>query len=157
MGDLPKQRVKPERLFSSAGLDYAGPFLLRTTKGLKFQVLQRIHMPFHLHDHQSGALGVFVSRRGVCSNLYSDNATSFRGAARELKAIFKKASPFYEEVDCQLKNEGTQWKFIPPYSPHFGGLWEAAIKFTTYHLRRVSRDQILSFEEMTTLLYQIEA
>ncbi|KAG8227735.1 hypothetical protein J437_LFUL008573 [Ladona fulva] len=62
----------------------------------------------------------FLSRRGVCSNLYSDNATTFRGAARELKAMFKKASPFYEEVDCHLNNAGTQWKFIPPYSPHFG-------------------------------------
>ncbi|XP_046395808.1 uncharacterized protein LOC124163066 [Ischnura elegans] len=33
MGDLPEERVKPQRPFLSTGLDYAGPFLLRATKG----------------------------------------------------------------------------------------------------------------------------
>ncbi|KAG8239837.1 hypothetical protein J437_LFUL011463 [Ladona fulva] len=124
MGDLPKQRVKPERPFSSAGLDYAGPFLLRTTKGRGHKsskgyiclficmVTKAVHLECvsDLSTHSFLlAFRRFVSRRGVCSNLYSDNATTFQGAAQELKAMFKKSSPFYKEVDCQLNNAETQW------------------------------------------------
>lgn len=52
---------------------------------------------------------------------------------------------------------GVQWKFIPPRAPHFGGIWEAAVKSTKYHLMRVIGLSTLTFEEMSTLLAQIEA
>lgn len=55
-----------------------------------------------------------------------------------------------------LLSEGTQWHFIPPYSPHFGGLWEAGVKSIKYHLRRILTGS-LTFEEMTTTLCEIEA
>ena len=49
------------------------------------------------------------------------------------------------------------WKFIPERSPHFGGLWEVAVKSFKLHLKRVASNVKLTFEEMTTLLAQIEA
>lgn len=51
----------------------------------------------------------------------------------------------------------TQWKFIPPHSPHWGGVWEAAVKSTKHHLRRLIAEQNFTFEEVTTILCQIEA
>lgn len=56
-----------------------------------------------------------------------------------------------------LVNEGTSWTFIPPRAPHFGGLWEAGVKSVKYHLRRNVGDHTLTFEEMSTLLCEIEA
>ena len=45
----------------------------------------------------------------------------------------------------------------PPHAPHFGGLWESGVKSVKYHLKRVIGDQRLTFEELSTLVSQIEA
>lgn len=54
-------------------------------------------------------------------------------------------------------NEGIQWHFIPPHSPHFGGLWEAGVKSAKSHLKRIMGNASLTYEEFYTLLTQIEA
>ncbi|KMQ88133.1 hypothetical protein RF55_12431 [Lasius niger] len=56
-----------------------------------------------------------------------------------------------------MANNRTQWPFNPPAASHFGGLWEAVVKSAKHHLRRVIGNATLTFEEMTTLLTQIEA
>jgi hypothetical protein len=56
-----------------------------------------------------------------------------------------------------LPPEGCEWKFIPPHGPHFGELWEAAVKSVKYHLRRTLVSHIATYEELCTLLAEIEA
>ena len=41
--------------------------------------------------------------------------------------------------------------------PHFGGLWEAAVKSFKVHLRRVIGEARLTYDELTTKLAQVEA
>jgi len=55
-----------------------------------------------------------------------------------------------------LATEGCEWKFIPPHGPHFGGLWEAALKSMKYHLRRTLGSQVATYEELCSLLAEIE-
>lgn len=55
-----------------------------------------------------------------------------------------------------VANDGTQWLFNPPASSHFGGQWEAEVKSIKHHLRRIG-DTFLTYEEINTLLTQIEA
>lgn len=72
-----------------------------------------------------------------------------------MESEINKISPKIAEL---VANDGINiWNFIPPSAPHFGGLWEAGVKSTKYHLRRILGNAVLTFEEMTTTLVEIEA
>lgn len=47
--------------------------------------------------------------------------------------------------------------FIPAYSPHMGGLWEAGVKRSKFHLKRVLGNSHLMYEELNTIIIQVEA
>lgn len=102
------------------------------------------------------ALRRFTSRRGLCSTLRSDCGTTFVGADAQLRALFAASSPAQRTIEQHLSKENIQWKFNPPSAPHFNGIWEAAVKSVKHHLRRVLGDATLIYEEMSTLLVQIE-
>lgn len=50
-----------------------------------------------------------------------------------------------------------KWKFTPEHAPHFGGLWEAAVRSYKKHVRKVLGEVKLKFEEFSTVLVQVEA
>jgi len=93
----------------------------------------------------------------MCAELFSDCGTNFVGANAELRQLFAASTREGRIIAEEMANSRVTWRFNPPAAPHFGGLWEAVVKSTKYHLRRVLGDTILTFEEMTTLLAQIEA
>lgn len=78
--------------------------------------------------------------------LYSDNGTNMVGAFRQL-----------EKVQQRLQCLTIEWLFIPPAAPHFGGLWEAGVKSVKTHLKKVHGTANLTYEEMSTVLIQVEA
>ncbi|XP_029158401.1 uncharacterized protein LOC114930714 [Nylanderia fulva] len=172
MGHLPRDRVTPTRPFLSTGLDYAGPISIRTSKGRGHRSQKGYIAVFvcfwskaiHLEvvsDYSSeafiAALRRFVSRRGLCTDVYSDCGTTFVGADRTLRELFKASTSEGLHIARAANTQGIRWHFNPPAAPHFGGLWEAAVKSTKFHLRRVIGDTTLTFEELNTLLTQIEA
>ncbi|GFU27744.1 integrase catalytic domain-containing protein [Trichonephila clavipes] len=106
MGDLPLIRFQQIRPFESTGLDFAGPL---TTKCA----------------HKRTALRRFIARRSCPSKIISDNGSNFKGASSHLKKLVDLC---LQEVQNFLSLKGIEWSFIPPYTSHFGGLWESAIK-----------------------------
>ncbi|XP_055605543.1 uncharacterized protein LOC129753723 [Uranotaenia lowii] len=64
---------------------------------------------------------------------------------------------FQEKVSKECANDGIKWHFNPPSGPHFGGLWESAVRSAKQHLFKVMKETALSIEDMTTLLVQVEA
>jgi len=105
------------------------------------------------------ALRRFIARRGKPQTLYSDNGTNFQGAANELHEVAKmlQTTSQMSRIQDFLATEGCTWNFIPPQGPHFGGLWEAVAKSMKYHLRRTLGSHVATYEELCTLLTEIEA
>ncbi|XP_018396261.1 PREDICTED: uncharacterized protein LOC108774612 [Cyphomyrmex costatus] len=80
------------------------------------------------------------------------------GAQRELNelaALFKNQES-HQQIINYVSSKGIRWRFIPPRAPHHGGLWEAAVKGAKRHLYRVTREAHLRYEELETLVIQIE-
>ncbi|XP_018304733.1 uncharacterized protein [Mycetomoellerius zeteki] len=99
----------------------------------------------------------FIGRRGKPSHIFSDNATNFTGANRELSELrdmFLKEEPTIVQKSI---SDGIQWHFIPPRAPNFGGIWEASVRSFKAHFKRVVGTTILTIDEMQTLSIQIEA
>lgn len=173
MGQLPAVRVTPHRPFLNSGVDFAGPVLMRTSKGRGHHATKGYICLFvcmatraiHLEavtDLTSqafiAAFRRFVARRGQCKHIWSDNGTNFVGAAKELKQLFEKGKDnLAAEVAELLANDGTTWHYIPPKMPTCGGLWESGVQSAKRHLARVNKDTKLTYEEMATLLAQVEA
>lgn len=168
MGSLPSARCVPARPFFNSGVDYAGPINIRTTKGRGHRAYKgyiclficmatrAIHLEVVSDMTTQAFLAAFkrfVWRREHCAHIWSDNGTTFVGASKELKEIVTIEKSAAEH----LENSGTKWHFIPPRAPNFGGLWEAGIKSTKFHLKRVIGDASLTYEELSTLLCQVEA
>jgi transposase InsO family protein len=174
MGKLPHFRVQPARPFLNTGIDFAGPFIIKsgsrrtktkikcyvsifvclTTRAIHLEAVSELTTQAFI-----AALKRFISRRGKCAHVYSDNATNFVGAAKELRELgshFKRAHQS-DQVKDYVAQHGIQWHFIPARAPHFGGIWEAGVKSFKHHLRRVMGMAVLTFEELVTLITQIEA
>lgn len=172
MASLPSHRVTPLRAFQAVGVDFAGPFNvkinnLRNSRSVKGYLCIFVCMStkaVHLEcvsdlttDAFLAAFDRFISRRGLPSDVYSDNGTNFVGAAAYFKEIHKILLADEDHIISTLASKSINWHFNPPSAPNFGGLWEAAVKSSKIMLRRVIGDTPLTFEEFSTIFSRIEA
>ncbi|CAG4958844.1 unnamed protein product [Colias eurytheme] len=169
MGQLPSTRVTQNYPFQICGTDFGGPFLISSKIGRGNRIskcylcifvcfcTKAVHLEI-VSDLSSNAfiscLRRFISRRGKPSQILCDNATNFVGANNELKKALQSS---INSIYNFTAEEGIKFIFNPPYSPTFGGLWEAGIKSAKFHLKRVVGNASLTFEELSTLCTQIEA
>ena len=106
-----------------------------------------------------GSLKRFISHRGSPQKIYCDNATNFVGASNLLQDLgpIVQNSAAQEKIATSCANKGIDFSFIPPRAPHFGGLWEAAIKVAKHHLVRTTSTASLTHEELEIVVIEIEA
>ncbi|XP_061398613.1 uncharacterized protein LOC133334340 [Musca vetustissima] len=173
MGNLPATRVVPARPFINSGVDYCGPFWIhykvrgkRPTKAYVAVFCCFATTAVHLElvsdlstESFIGALKRFIARRDHCQNIYCDNATNFVGAKNSLEEL---SETLYSDKTQELllsaaSSKGIQFHFIPPRAPHFGGLWEAAVKSAKRLLVRSVSTETLTHEELETIIVEIEA
>ncbi|GFW90679.1 DUF5641 domain-containing protein [Trichonephila clavipes] len=78
------------------------------------------------------------------------------GANSILKKFHKLLNFQVENLAKYFVSENIDWKFIPPKSPHFGGLWEAGVKSVKHHLKTAIENLHFTFEEFETIMIQVE-
>ena len=171
-GQLPIERVTPGPVFDNTGSDFAGPLLIKYGHVRKPTVVKSYVCVFvsltvkavHLElvsdlttEAFIACLRRFVARRGHPSVLWSDHGLNFVGANRELKEMYEFQKKQITQIAIsEFCSQRIQWKFIPERSPHFGGIWESAVKSFKNHLKRIIGDVKLTYEETYTVITQIE-
>lgn len=147
-------RVRESRRRGRAHISkaYIALFVCFSTKAVHLELVMDLTTEAFM-----AALRRFTGRRGICSHLYSDNATNFVGAAGELKEIYEFLSQQKETIQEELTKLKINWQFIPPRTPNFRGLWESSVKSMKKHFYAVTKGLILTLEECYTLLVEIEA
>ncbi|KAL0830137.1 hypothetical protein ABMA28_003594 [Loxostege sticticalis] len=175
MGSLPASRVTATtRPFQKIGVDFAGPIdvkLSRVRRSLvgKGYILvcvcfatKAVHLELASDLTTETFLACFrrlVSRRGLPTEVHCDNASTFKCARSQLVELFslQSSSSHQAIVHDFAAQKGIKFSFIPSHSPTFGGLWESAVKSTKYHLKRVLQKNVLTYEQLNTVLTEIEA
>lgn len=167
MGQLPTTRTHLEFPFLHCSVDYAGPVFIADRKGRGCKLIKSYLCIFvclavkavHIElvtdmtkEAYMAALNRFVARRGKPQSILSDNGTNFIGACNELQSFLQESN-----VSSQIAQQGIEFTFVPPYSPNFNGVAEAAVRSAKHHLRRILQLTHFTYEEMATCLTQIEA
>ncbi|XP_039450128.2 uncharacterized protein LOC120429053 [Culex pipiens pallens] len=151
MGSLPSVWTNPARPFVHCGVDFAGPFLvrtsnLRTAKTVKGYVAVFVCLAtkaVHLETVSDLSTSAFLTalkrmfvRRGISSEIWSDHRTNFVDANRRIREHLQ-SPEFNGAVNQYLSDHKVKWTFITPSAPHMGGIWEAAVKSMKKHLQVV--------------------
>jgi hypothetical protein len=84
--------------------------------------------------------------------MVSDNAKTFKAASREISKIFK--SP---RVLRYLAENRIKWTFILEKAAWWGGFWERMVKIVKLCLKKSLGRSSLNFEELRTLLTEVES
>ncbi len=174
LGMLPTVRTTPSPPFMKVGVDFAGPlhirrghtrkptavkcyisvFVCMATKAIHLDICASLSTEDFL-----ATLTRFIARRGCPSDIYSDNGSNFGGAReeiRELEALLGSRQTNEKTSHFAQKN-GIQWHNIPPRAPHFGGLWEAAVRMMKLLLKKNLSPHLLRYDELYTLVTEAES
>ncbi|XP_062713078.1 uncharacterized protein LOC134290086 [Aedes albopictus] len=165
MANLPHPRVTPfVRPFTFTGLDYFGPLIVKRRRCNEKRwvalftclTVRAVHVEVvHTLSTESCRLAIrrFISRRGAPQQIFSDNGTNFRGAAREIADEIKFIN---RELASTFTNAEIEWVFNPPSAPHMGGVWERKVRSIKDAFKCLHHKQHLNDEELMTFLTEAE-
>ncbi|XP_055529112.1 uncharacterized protein LOC129721047 isoform X1 [Wyeomyia smithii] len=167
MAPLPSARLTPFiKPFTSVGVDYFGLVYVKVGRNrvkrwvalFSCMTIRAVHLEVvHSLSTESCIMAVrrFVARRGPPAEFYSDNGTCFSGASGVLQ---RELNDRNQTLARTFTSAQTSWKFIPPATPHMGGVWERLVRSvkaavgTLLDAPRVSDD-----ETLLTIMYEAEA
>ena len=166
-GELPPERVNFTKPFRCTAIDACGPWGVKQggRQSHKRWVLVASCMSTRavsllpLKDMTTGtvinALIKLHNQFPGIELIYSDNGMNFRGASREIREAVKAWNS--EQINESLMSKGIEWKWSPPNSPHFGGVWERIVRSAKRHLKFILEQEDLNIDVFETALSQVSA
>ena len=153
---LPDFRLSNDFAFTRVGVDFAGPmyvkdvfskngdlnkvyialFTCAATRAVHLELVPNLSAESFIR-----ALTRFKRRRGIPVLIVSDNGKTFKDS----------------RVQAYCQRDGTQWKFNVEAAPWWGGFFERLVKSVKLSLKKVIRNARLNYDELSTVLVEVEA
>ncbi|GFT73053.1 integrase catalytic domain-containing protein [Trichonephila clavipes] len=159
---LPALRVEQSAPFSVVGIDFGGPlytkdenkhyivlFTCAVTRTLHLELVNNFTTETFLL-----ALRRFISRRGLCSKILTDNAKTLKKSELELKNLWKIIRD--PTVKAFYASHKIYWQFIIERATWWGGFYERLIRKVKLALQKTVGRATLFRDELETLLIEIE-
>ena len=93
----------------------------------------------------------FIARNGTPALIVSDNAKTFQATQKALTRLFS-----HPEVRADLERDKIEWKFNLERAPWWGGFFERMVASAKQCLKKTLDNSRLSFDELSTLLTEVE-
>ena len=159
---LPKYRTEATTPFEFCGLDYAGPFEIKSHDfGGKVWICVftcLITRACHFVIVPDNATATFLDALKELQTFYrlpklllSDNATQFHAADRWLREIQNN-----EAVQDYLGTEGVDWFFTPARASYMGGVFERMVGLLKNELRKMSHSARMTYQELKMHLLEAQ-
>ena len=169
MSPLPPCRLgQTMKAFDKCGLDYGGPFLTKCGRGkprnkrylclFTCMATRAVHLEMAYSLDTSSFLNAFwrmTYRRGLPSEIVSDNGKNFVAGEKELRSLTNNLNK--NDICKKTSDKGVKWHFNPPYSPHHGGAFESLIKTAKKAMYSQMKDAEVTDEELVTIIAGAES
>lgn len=144
------------------GVDFVGPVYVKGTSGMKKAYIclftcatsRALHLELTPDLSTEAFIKCLKRFTGRCErpvSITSDNANTFKRANKELGRLLKN-----KRTQDFAANHGITWKFIPEKAPWWGGYYERMVQLVKRSLRKVLGKAQLSYEELETVLIEVE-
>ncbi len=165
MAPLPQRRLIPTAPFEEVGLDCMGHFLVKLNGRADHKVWaviftcmvsRAVHVEvlFKMDtEAMINAIIRFAARRQTVRRFISDCGTNLTGASRVLKEEMRS---WNTSSTVELQRRGLQWDFIPPGTPHYGGIWERVVALFKKHLASITSGHVLHYDVFQTAVIEVE-
>ena len=168
MGQVTPERLSPSPAFYNTALDLFGPFLIKDTVkrrtrakvyGVIFTCLASRAVYLDLVEGYSTedfllSFRRFVTLRGYPATLYSDSGSQLVAAKKELQDIIQCWDE--RELTNWGAKQGLTWKFTKSAdAPWQNGCSESLIRLVKRALTMAIGDNILSFGELQTVVFEV--
>ena len=97
----------------------------------------------------------YIAQRGAWQVAYSDSATYFHKASKELKSILSTIK--WGNVSDEVLTLGMEWNFNVPKSPHRTGAVESMIKQVKLGLLKSIKNEVLDYVKLGVVFDEISA
>ena len=168
--DLPCNRVSDAPPLTHIRSDFAGPLYVKEARRSSQEsdsdsnkvyvslstcastraVLPELTKVLNIRDFLL-AFPTFASRRGLPATIQSDNAKTFQSSSKEIRKLSR--SP---EVWRSLHKNRITWIFIVEKSPWWASYCETLVRSTNSPIKKVIGRCTVSYDEMHTLLTEVE-
>ena len=163
---LPDFRITEAPAFTFVGVDFAGPLYIKGLEGSAMTrsnkvwiclytccVTRGVHLDLVTDLSTLSFLKCFkrfVARRGIPVKVVSDNGKTFKAAAKIL------SEEMVSEVQTRLAPMQVKWLFNVERAPWWEGVFERMVKSMKRCLRKVVGRASLSYEELLTVVIEVE-